>query len=89
MTSNIAATTTKMKVAKMRVELKTISTADVNACAMLLWRWRVGNKLSDFLNHVMHLRPVATSLTISALMDICFSHCTGWHKKKRSSPKIE
>ena len=36
MTSNIAATTTKMKVAKMRVELKTISTADVNACAMLL-----------------------------------------------------
>jgi len=33
-----ASTTTKMKVAKVRAEPKTIGTANVNAAAMLPWR---------------------------------------------------
>ena len=57
-----ASTTTKMKVAKVRAEPKTIGTANVNAAAMLPWRAAGVTNSAFYSNRVMQGGSVATSI---------------------------
>jgi len=54
-----ATTTTKPKVTKVRAEVKTFGTADVNATAMLPGQCRLNDKLS-ILFELLHTRRICS-----------------------------